>query len=282
MPDGTNVTSYKDLYSQKIKQQETLSKELRERQKRIKEHHAPNAKQAPRLSPRLSTHRQATHARAHDYTHAHTLHDHAGPSLDALASAACPSHHQRHSCGRHPCVLLFPPVPRAPRHTLPTCHSTHQVAMFKDLHKLLRCKVETQQRARAEANDMMLENEQVRSNIGHMHASHMYSNRMGLHRTELGLTYTRVLHILGLTYTCILHYLLPTLLAFNICLYHVNPASYTPAEYLDHALLTADYLHACRTRTSSPCLRTTRRSGGRTTSKTAKASSCRERVRGWG
>merc|ERR1719263_2274040 len=79
MPDGSTVTSYRELYSAKIKQQESLAKELRERQKRIKEHHAPNAK---------------------------------------------------------------------------------QVSMFKDLHKLLRCKVESQQRARAEANDMMAANQQ--------------------------------------------------------------------------------------------------------------------------
>lgn len=32
--------------------------------------------------------------------------------------------------------------------------------MFKDLHKLLRCKVESQQRARAEANEMMAANQQ--------------------------------------------------------------------------------------------------------------------------
>lgn len=79
MPDGSVVTSYRELYAAKIKQQEALSKELRDRQKRIKEHHAPNAK---------------------------------------------------------------------------------QVQMFKDLHKLLRCKVESQQRARAEANDMIAANQQ--------------------------------------------------------------------------------------------------------------------------
>jgi len=79
MPDGSTVNSYRELYANKIKQQEALSKELRERQKRIKEHHAPNAK---------------------------------------------------------------------------------QVTMFKDLHKLLRCKVEAQQRARAEANDMIVANAQ--------------------------------------------------------------------------------------------------------------------------
>jgi len=79
MPDGSMVSSYRELYADKIKQQEQLSKELRERQKRLKEHHAPNAK---------------------------------------------------------------------------------QVHMFKDLHKLLRCKVESQLRARAEANDMIAANQQ--------------------------------------------------------------------------------------------------------------------------
>jgi len=79
MPDGTTVHSYRELYAAKIKQQEALSKKLRDEQKRIKEHHAPNAK---------------------------------------------------------------------------------QVSMFKDLHKLLRCKVESQQRARAEANDMIAANQQ--------------------------------------------------------------------------------------------------------------------------
>lgn len=38
--------------------------------------------------------------------------------------------------------------------------NARQVRMFKDLHKLLRCKVESQQRARAEANDMMAANQQ--------------------------------------------------------------------------------------------------------------------------
>ena len=79
MPDGSVVGSYRELYSAKIKQQEVLSKELRERQKRIKEHHAPNAA---------------------------------------------------------------------------------QVKMFKDLHKLLRCKVESQQRARAEVHEMEAANQQ--------------------------------------------------------------------------------------------------------------------------
>merc|ERR1712196_180108 len=79
MPDGTVVSSYRELYAAKIKQQEALSKELRERQKRIKEHHVPNAK---------------------------------------------------------------------------------QVAMFKDLHKLLRSKVESQQRARAEVHEMEAANQQ--------------------------------------------------------------------------------------------------------------------------
>jgi len=72
MPDGTHVNSYRELYGQKVKQQDAAAKELRERQKRIKENHGPNAK---------------------------------------------------------------------------------QVKMFKDLHKLLRCKVDMQQRARAEANE---------------------------------------------------------------------------------------------------------------------------------
>jgi len=70
LPDGTQVRSYKELYAYKIKQQDAASKELRDRQKRIKENQGPNAK---------------------------------------------------------------------------------QVKMFKDLHKLLRCKVDMQQRARAEA-----------------------------------------------------------------------------------------------------------------------------------
>ena len=71
MPDGTTVSSYRELYQAKIRQQEGFSKELRDRQKRIKENHGPNAK---------------------------------------------------------------------------------QVQMFKALHKLLRCKVDMQQRARAEAS----------------------------------------------------------------------------------------------------------------------------------
>ena len=45
LPDGTAVTSYKELYANKIKEQEAASKELRERQKHIKENHAPNAAQ---------------------------------------------------------------------------------------------------------------------------------------------------------------------------------------------------------------------------------------------
>jgi len=72
LPDGAQVTSYKQLYENKVKQQEALSKELRERQKHIRNNHGPNAKQVQR---------------------------------------------------------------------------------FKSLHKLLRCKVDMQQRARAEAND---------------------------------------------------------------------------------------------------------------------------------
>jgi len=74
LPDGTVIKSYRDLYMHKVKQQEAASKELRERQKRIKDNHGGNAK---------------------------------------------------------------------------------QVQIFKSLHKLLRCKIDAQQRARAEANDMM-------------------------------------------------------------------------------------------------------------------------------
>ena len=79
LPDGSEVSSYKALYSGKIKQQEALSKELRERQKRIKEHHGP---------------------------------------------------------------------------------SSMQVNIFNDLHRLLRCKVDLQGQARAEANDMVAANAQ--------------------------------------------------------------------------------------------------------------------------
>merc|ERR1711871_1736335 len=74
LPDGTEITSYEKLYTQKIKQQEAASKELRERKNRIKDNHGGNAK---------------------------------------------------------------------------------QVKVFKDLHKLLRAKIDAQQRARAEANDML-------------------------------------------------------------------------------------------------------------------------------
>ena len=45
LPDGTEIKSYKELFSSKVKQQEAASKELRERQKRIKENHGGNAKQ---------------------------------------------------------------------------------------------------------------------------------------------------------------------------------------------------------------------------------------------
>jgi len=45
LPDGSEVTSYKELYNGKIKQQEAASKELRERQKRIKENSGGNVKQ---------------------------------------------------------------------------------------------------------------------------------------------------------------------------------------------------------------------------------------------
>jgi len=74
LPDGTEITSYRQLYAAKVKQQEAANKELRERQKRIKENHGGNAK---------------------------------------------------------------------------------QVKVFRDLHKLLRAKIDSQQRARAEASDML-------------------------------------------------------------------------------------------------------------------------------
>ena len=74
MPDGTTVKSFRELYAAKVKQQEATSKELRERQKRIKENVGGNVR---------------------------------------------------------------------------------QVKMFRNLHKLLRAKVDSQQRARAEAADMM-------------------------------------------------------------------------------------------------------------------------------
>lgn len=74
MPDGTRITSYRDLYAAKVKQQEGLTKELRDRQKRIKESSGGNVK---------------------------------------------------------------------------------QVKVFRDMHKLLRAKVDSQQRARAEANEML-------------------------------------------------------------------------------------------------------------------------------
>jgi intraflagellar transport protein 81 len=74
MPDGREMTSYRELYADKVRQQEQLSKEMRERQKRIKENHGGNSV---------------------------------------------------------------------------------QVKVFRDLHRLLRSKIEAQQRARAEANEMM-------------------------------------------------------------------------------------------------------------------------------
>jgi len=74
LPDGTEIDSIRALYLAKVKQQEAASKELRERQKRIKENHGGNAA---------------------------------------------------------------------------------QVKTFRDLHKLLRAKIDCQQRARAEANDML-------------------------------------------------------------------------------------------------------------------------------
>jgi len=79
LPNGQMINSIRALYEAKVKQQEAASKELRERQKRIKENHGGNAK---------------------------------------------------------------------------------QVKMFRDLHKLLRAKVESQQRAKQEASDMMQENAQ--------------------------------------------------------------------------------------------------------------------------
>uniref|UniRef100_A0A7S0JK75 Intraflagellar transport protein 81 homolog n=1 Tax=Calcidiscus leptoporus TaxID=127549 RepID=A0A7S0JK75_9EUKA len=72
-PDGSVVRSYKELYLSKIKDQERQTKELRERQKAIKDHHGPNKT---------------------------------------------------------------------------------QMNLFRDLHKLLRCKMDMQQRARAEANSL--------------------------------------------------------------------------------------------------------------------------------
>lgn len=83
LPDGSTVSSYRELYAAKVKQQEAHSKELRDRQKAMKSNFGGNAK---------------------------------------------------------------------------------QVKMFRDLHKLLRAKMEAQQRARAEANDMM-QAEQQDTNI---------------------------------------------------------------------------------------------------------------------
>ena len=45
LPDGTEIESIRALYLAKVKQQEAASKELRDRQKRIKENHGGNAKQ---------------------------------------------------------------------------------------------------------------------------------------------------------------------------------------------------------------------------------------------
>merc|ERR1712113_19104 len=42
MPDGSVVRSYKELYEAKIKDQQRLTSELKERQKNIKENHEPN------------------------------------------------------------------------------------------------------------------------------------------------------------------------------------------------------------------------------------------------
>jgi len=78
MPDGSVVRTYQELYAAKIRDQEQMTKELRERQKNIKENHEPN---------------------------------------------------------------------RA------------QMALFRDLHKLMRCKVDLQQRARVEASNMAAANE---------------------------------------------------------------------------------------------------------------------------
>ena len=78
MPGGRVVHSYKELYDAKIKQQEALAVELRERQRDIKGHHEPNKV---------------------------------------------------------------------------------QMGLFRDLHKLLRCKVDMQQRARTEASDMAAAND---------------------------------------------------------------------------------------------------------------------------
>merc|ERR1712060_215500 len=80
MPDGSVVRSYKELYESKIKSQEHLTKELKERQKNIKENDEPNRV---------------------------------------------------------------------------------QMGLFRDLHKLLRCKVEMLQRARAEANMLAVADSQT-------------------------------------------------------------------------------------------------------------------------
>ena len=45
LPDGTEITSIRQLYAAKVKQQEAASKELRERQKRIKENAGGNVQQ---------------------------------------------------------------------------------------------------------------------------------------------------------------------------------------------------------------------------------------------
>ena len=76
MPDGAVVTSYKELYNSKIRQQQVEVKELRERQQHLKENVGPHR---------------------------------------------------------------------------------HQMGMFRDLHKLLRCKLEMQERDRREASRMAAE-----------------------------------------------------------------------------------------------------------------------------
>ncbi|EOD39779.1 hypothetical protein EMIHUDRAFT_108790 [Emiliania huxleyi CCMP1516] len=45
MPDGAVVTTYRELYERRIKEQEAQQRELRERQKALKENHVPNKEQ---------------------------------------------------------------------------------------------------------------------------------------------------------------------------------------------------------------------------------------------
>jgi len=78
MPDGSVVRTYQELYAAKIRDQEQMTKELRDRQKNIKENHEPNKV---------------------------------------------------------------------------------QMQLFRDLRKLMRCKIDLQQRARVEASDMAVANE---------------------------------------------------------------------------------------------------------------------------